>query len=200
MEDIQLTPTARVADHANNLDADDTNDAYLMDVSFKPAIEIAENNDDSLVMYIYDSNDNLIATGRIAGTLQDGEIQLKDNGQGYYTFEDVLMIEGEENIRFQLDGTQHLARGAYLLTSENRDGETSQTMVAVAEGDRDVCVEMRISFDLDVRDERLATCHMWRTEAIVPPTGDRNYLQWILAAITMVLAAAVLYKTRRNAA
>lgn len=75
----------------------------------------------------------------------------------------------------------------YLFTSEIKDGETSQTMVGIAEGHRNVGVVMTLEFVIDVSDEVRSVERYWRTEKIVetvpsvsaPDTGDNtNIAMW----------------------
>ena len=47
---------------------------------------------------------------------------------------------------------------------DRTDDLASQTMVGVAEGDREVNVSMNIKFDFSVEDEVVATERVWRTE------------------------------------
>lgn len=164
IDTISLDVKSKPETHVNNLDAIDTNDAYLADVVFSlkvtpdPAI-------DDLKLEIMDGLD-VIATGRIAGTKLDGEVQLEDN-DGFYVFEDIILEEGQENIRFVLKGQQHLEKTPYLMLSEIRDGVPSQNFLCVAEGDRNVNVSLDLSFTLDIKDDVVENRHYWRNETII---------------------------------
>ena len=111
-----------------------------------------------------------IATGRISGALQDGEVQLFEE-DGKYTFYGIEMIEGEQSFNLTLEGIQNLKSGVYLYTSEVQGDTSSQTMVGKAEGSRVVNVSMNISFELDVDDRVVAREHVYRDEhdPIYPP-------------------------------
>ena len=61
--------------HANNLDANENNDAYLVDLVFTMGVIPRSGNGDDLVAEILDEDNNVVATGRIAGALQEGEIE-----------------------------------------------------------------------------------------------------------------------------
>lgn len=149
--------------HSNNQDADPLNDVYKANLTFELKVKPSTENGDDLVLMILDGKTE-IAKGRIAGKLQPGEVQLVANEKGTYTFNNIEITEGTQNVRFVLCGTQNLEKDAYLLTSENRDGEESQTMVGVVEGNRGVNVEMNICFVLSIEDEITSTERVWRTE------------------------------------
>ena len=50
----------------------------------------------------------------------------------------------------------------------DEDGNTSQTMVGVASGKRDVNVSMNIEFKLDVNDEVISKERVWHNEGEIP--------------------------------
>ena len=161
---VSLTLKEKPADLSNNQDDNDTNDSYVVDISLTLDVRPLQDNEDNLIMKVYDG-EQLIATGRIAGDIQEGEIQLYPDSNGKCTLENVLISEGGlENIRFAMSGTQNLKKDVYLYISENRNGETSQTMVGVSEGKRNVNVEMNLSFELDVDDELYTQERIWRIE------------------------------------
>ena len=83
----------KIDGHVNNADANDENDAYTADVRFTMGVLPLAANGDDLVAQIVDENGNVLATGRIAGTLQEGEVRL-EGSNGTYTFEDLTLIEG----------------------------------------------------------------------------------------------------------
>lgn len=192
---LSLNPK-QIADHPNNFDTNTENDVYLTDLSFSLAATVNESKGDSLTMKIM-QNEELIAIGRVVGQLQEGEVALAKEGN-CYTFKDIPLQEGEQNIRFEMSGVQNLEKDAYLLISEEKNGETSQTLVCVAEGMRDVHVQMDISFDMEAENEIVTTSHVWRTEKTIkddvrnPETKD-NRLIFILATIAMLSLAATVY-------
>ena len=115
--------TGKVSTSQNNADEDETNDVYYADISFELNGVIDEEKD-SLVMTLYDEDGYIIAKGRIAGQLQDGEVQLTMNDAGKYTFTNIPLTENETaKISFELEGYQYLEKMPYLLTSEIKDYE-----------------------------------------------------------------------------
>lgn len=178
LQSASVKIVGKAAAEPNNLDADPANDVYLADISFKLAAEVQTEQDD-LVMTLYNADHEQIAVGRIAGTLQEGEVLLESDGNDGYTFAGIPLAEGEETtIRFVLRGTQNLGNTPYLLISERKtvDGEEnvpSQPLVCVAEGHRPVGVEMTLTFCMDVSDEVYSVERHWRKEhsqfPIVPP-------------------------------
>ena len=161
---ITLELSKKPNNHINNQDSDKSNDVYKANLAFELKVQPAEQNGDDLVLKILEG-DKEVAVGRIAGEAKPGEVLLKADENGRYVFSDIYLEEGSQNIRFVLYGTQNLQQAAYLLSSENVYGESSQTMVCVAYGERNVNVEMNICFDLSVKDEVISTERVWRTEA-----------------------------------
>lgn len=150
LKDLSVAAVERIDGHKNNLDKDTTNDAYIANLSFTMQL-LPDLNKDNLVATVYDADNNLLATGRIAGTLQDGEVVLKTDGKGNFTFEGLELIEGTQELQVFVEGTQNLKQGVYLYTSEVIEGQTSQTMVGIAEGSSkvDVTVEKSVNFEVD---------------------------------------------------
>ena len=102
-----------------------------------------------------------------------------------------------------LNGTQNLARGVCLYTSEVKDGETSQMMVGVAEGERSVNVKMTLTLDFEIEDSIVETYRMWRSEVPVdsiPETGDK-YTKYLLLFVLSgaALCAFVMLRRRKRA-
>lgn len=174
IEKVSLNVLKKAEEHVNNQDDDKDNDAYVTDISFKLVVEPARDEDgnlingDSMLIKIYSGNDTEpIAVGRIAGTLQDGEVMLEGDGNGNYTFKGIVLTEGNKNFHITLDGIQNLEQGVYLYTSEVREGDpfpTSQTMVGVASGAHTIDIAMDINFAFSVEDEVIAIERQWRTE------------------------------------
>ena len=173
LEKVTITVKEKIADHKDNLDNNDKNDAYLVDISFKLGVQ--PNDGDSLVLKIT-SGDKTVATGRIAGTPANGEIVLKADGDGVYTFENLEFNEGKDNFQFRLQGDQRLEKAAQLFLSElgTVDGEEtySQPLVSLMSGKRAVNALMDITFDLQVEDELLSKEHVWRIEKPIPPKDE----------------------------
>lgn len=163
LKDLSVTVVEK-ADHANNLDTDTTNDAYVTNLTFALVVTPSTENGDDLVVKVIDKGNNILASGRIAGELKDGETRLTADKNGNYTFSGITLIEGEQNFNITLEGIQNLEQGVYLYTSEVRNGIPSQTMVGIAEGERSVDVSMNIAFEFSVDDEIVAKEHVWRSE------------------------------------
>lgn len=183
LEDMSVTVIEKAADHENNQDDDDTNDAYVTNLSFALVVTPStENGDDLIVKVLSSDGTTVLASGRIAGDLKEGETYVNyDKDTGNYFFKDIVMVEGEQNFNITLEGIQNLKEGVYLYTSEVVEGTSSQTMVGVATGDHAVDVSMNINFELSVEDEIVVTEHVWRDEWVdeddggdPPPPGGEN--------------------------
>ncbi|MBR2223492.1 MAG: Cys-Gln thioester bond-forming surface protein, partial [Christensenellaceae bacterium] len=159
--DMSLTVLGKAKDHANNKDDDKTNDAYNTKISFALVVAPSGNEEDDLVVSIVAPDGTVLAKGRIAGALKDGEIQLTKDANNNYTFENIVLTENQKTFKLNLAGIQNLEKGIYLYTSEVREGTSSQTMVGVAEGNRSVNVTMELEFSLDVNDEIVTTERVW---------------------------------------
>ena len=202
LEKVTITVKEKLAGHKDNLDDNDKNDDYLVDISFKLGVQ--PNDGDSLVLKIT-SGDKTVATGRIAGTPANGEIVLKADSDGVYTFENVEFKEGKDNFQFHLQGDQRLEKAAQLFLSEEDYATVSgkvvlthsQPLVSLMSGKRAVNVLMDITFDLQVEDELLSKEHVWRIEKPIPPkdepkvplTGHETVIFYPLMVITGCLAA-----------
>lgn len=156
---LGVTNAVLVADHTNNADEDLNNDVYTADVTFTMGVLPKDGNGDDLVAQIVDAEGNVLATGRIAGTLQDGEVQLAGSN-GTYTFEDLVLTEGTQKLKVQLAGHQELKQGVYLYTHES-GYEASQTLVGIAEGTHevDVALDWDLKFAVNEPPERIITIH-----------------------------------------
>lgn len=143
--------------HANNADANENNDAFIADVVFTMGVLPKAGNGDDLSVQIVDEAGNVLATGRIAGELQTGEVQLEGNN-GTYAFKGLELIEGSQKLRVKLAGHQELRQGVYLYTHES-GYETSQTLVGIAEGTHtvDVALDWDLKFSVTDLPERVIT-------------------------------------------
>lgn len=165
LKSVNLTITDKPADHANNKDADKTNDVYDVDLEIAFKVKPLEENGDDLVLEIQDQNGDPIVKARIAGPNQEGEVPASVVEDGTYKIEGIQLQEGEKALKFALSGTQNLRNDVYFFNSEDEDGTiVSQPMVGVASGKRDVNIWMDLTFELDVTDEELKEEHFWRTE------------------------------------
>ena len=203
LEKVTISVKDKPADHQDNLDDNDKNDAYLVDISFK--LGVKPNDGDSLVMRIA-CGEEAVATGRIAGTPADEtETILKADDNDVFTFENIVINEGEDKFRFYLKGDQRLEKAAQLFLSEEAevDGEMtySQPLVSLMSGTREVGVMMDINFDLVVDDELLSTEHVWRVEKDinggkeipkVPLTGPNDFIITMMAIMSVCTVAAFI--------
>lgn len=176
LEKVTITVKEKPADHQDNLDDNDKNDAYLVDISFKLGVQ--PNDGDSLVMRITCGGET-VATGRIAGTSTDPtETVLKADDDGVFTFENIVMNEGEDEFEFYLQGNQRLEKAAQLFLSEQAeaDGEMtySQPLVSLMSGTREVGVMLNINFNLEVDDDMVSEEHVWRTEKTITPDPEED--------------------------
>lgn len=188
LKNASIRIIGKAEENSNNQDTDRDNDVYVTDISFTLAVNPSTENGDNLVMKLLDGDNNIIAKGRVAGDLQAGEQLLIPDQYGKYTFLNISITEESvQKIKFELEGVQNLDKMPYLFTSEIKDGETSQTMVGIAEGHRNVGVVMTLEFVIDVSDEVRSVERYWRTEKIVetvpsvsaPDTGDNtNIAMW----------------------
>ena len=182
LSDTSITILGKDGSHVNNNDDDDTNDAYVTNLTFALVVKPSEENGDELVVTVVASDGSILAAGRIAGEVKDGETLLTPDANGNYCFEGLTLIEGKHNIKLNLSGIQNLTEGVYLYTSEVRTDDTgadvqSQTMVGVASGERAVDVSMDLAFELNVEDEIIVTERYWSSEwyeEYEEETGDEN--------------------------
>lgn len=169
LKSVNLTITDKPEDHANNKDADKTNDVYVVDLEIAFKVKPLEENGDALVLEIQDQNGDTIVKARIAGPIQDGEVPATVISDGTYKIEGLELQEGETALKFALSGAQNLRNDVYFFNSEDENGTLmSQPMVGVAKGKRDVNIWMDLTFELDVTDEEIKKEHIWRTEKDVP--------------------------------
>ena len=167
VDNMDLTVLKKADDHENNKDNDASNDAYVTELTFALVVKPAEGNEDELVVEVLTGGKTY--KGRIAGTAQEGEVQLFADEKGNYTFKNIVMVEGDQTFSISLKGIQNLQEGVYLYTSEVVDGTSSQTMVGVASGKRAVNVTMDIDFTLDVNEGVVVKESVKREEV---PAGD----------------------------
>jgi len=164
--------TDSLTDAPENNDEDDTNDVFKTDISFVLSMSPEELEGDELVMNVRDEEGNILATGRVAGTQKPGEIMLTPDENNAYTFEDVTMHEGAQNIKFDLSGTQEVENAPYLLTSEVINGESSQTFVCFGGGTRDVAMTMDISCEISVEPEEFEERNTFKEPPADEPGED----------------------------
>ena len=159
VDDMKVTVVKKADDHANNKDDNKDNDAYYVNLSFALVVTPSTENGDDLVVNVV-SEGKVIATGRVAGELQEGETQLNADEEGNYTFNNIIFTEGEQTFNLNLEGIQNLDAGVYLYSSEIRtegsDETSSQTLVGLAGGKRGVDVSMAITFEFNEDEQVVA--------------------------------------------
>lgn len=161
LNSMEIVPTSKPLFHPNNIDFSDDNDVYVTDINFQLSVQ-PDPNEDDLLITLLDADGNVVAKGRIAGELREGEKLVLNNGNGIFTITDITMQEGNFVLTATLSGTQYLARDAYLFSSEVVDGVSSQTLVGVAEGPYSVNVSAELNFSMDPDDSE------------IPPTGGED--------------------------
>lgn len=184
LKDMSVTVIEKAENHENNKNESDDDDAYVTDLSFALVVTPSTENGDDLVVKVLDKDGNELASGRIAGTNKEGEdyTELTADENGNYTLSGITMVEGEQNFNITLEGIQNLKEGVYLYTSEidtaddeNPDNDvSSQTMVGMASGEREVGVSMNLNFELSVEDEIVVTEHVWRGDWVDGSGGASN--------------------------
>lgn len=182
LKDMSLTVVERDETHANNQDADKTNDAYVTELKFALVVTPSTENGDDIIVKIVDASGNVKKEVRIAGTPKDGEEieYLTADADGNYTISGITLVEGDNTFNISLEGVQNLEEGIYLYSSEVRTDEagdevTSQTFVGIASGLYAVNVDMQLTFNVNIEDEIVTTERVWREEGEVElPTPNPN--------------------------
>ena len=153
------------ADHDNNRDDDKDNDVYNTDLNFKLAF-IPGAGDDLLVKVSYTDLDgnNVEVIRRLAGTAEEGETygSVNPDDDGNYTISGLILGENDDiGFDLRLEGTQYLNEGVYVYQAHG-GRDASQTLVGVAEGERDVevSVGMTIKFEVD-EDNKVVAERKW---------------------------------------
>ena len=164
VEDMSLTVKEK-ADHDNNRDDDKDNDVYNTDLNFKLAF-IPGAGDDLLVKVSYTDLDgnNVEVIRRLAGTAEEGETygSVNPDDDGNYTISGLILGENDDiGFDLRLEGTQYLNEGVYVYQAHG-GRDASQTLVGVAEGERDVevSVGMTIKFEVD-EDNKVVAERKW---------------------------------------
>lgn len=160
--EAKLTIKEKVA-NATNLNESEPQtqqrDTYKTDLSFSLLLE--PNEGDELSVTVLDSNRNVLKEVKLCGKDSDSVWRkwLDRDKDQMYTIKDLEIAEGV-TVTLNLSGTQNLKPGVYLYTSEvfpekpKDEGRTSQTFVGVADGTREVNLNVNLKFD--VQDPQLA--------------------------------------------
>ncbi|MDY5648076.1 MAG: Cys-Gln thioester bond-forming surface protein [Lachnospiraceae bacterium] len=177
----EITVGDRVVDSDGNVVQVGGRDLYHASVKFSMSVVPSQDTDD-LIVTVYDSEGNPYATARLAGG--DGSDTtlglIYPDEYGVYTLPNLKLPNGTV-INLQLLGTQNLKQGVYLYTSEIRDQESSQTFVGIAEGKRNVNLNVQLRFEVkegsasaseetrsreDTRTDLVTTCEVTTEEAV----------------------------------
>ena len=168
VEDLSLTVGDK-AEHEKNLDEDQDNDVYNVDLNFKLAF-IPSDKDDLLVQITYTDLDGELVSvvRRLAGTNAEGQTYegIQPEADGSYVLKDLKLSENEDfSFDLRLEGTQYLENGVYVYSPVG-GRDASQTFVGIAEGERnvDVSIGMTISFDVDENDHVVAKREWTQTD------------------------------------
>jgi len=131
----------------NNDDKAD-NDVYDTSIEFTMAFMPTAN--DNLIVQILDGN-NVIAQRRLSAENGIGTIAPSSTnalGEHVYVINDLQLAEGV-NITLNLRGTQNLGQGVYLYSSEIKGNVSSQTFVGIAQGTREVNLNVNLKFEVN---------------------------------------------------
>ncbi|MBQ9851776.1 MAG: thioester domain-containing protein [Ruminiclostridium sp.] len=168
----------KAVDENGNVKTDaNGNEKYDTDLSFTLAVSKSSINGDLLV-YVYANGDtsNPVTVKRLAGTNDAGETyeRISSDENGTYTIPDLELAEGVA-ITLNLEGTQNLNKGVYIYTSEAIGGTVSQTFVGVAEGTRQVDLEVSMKFEVEEPDAEKSTSEREKNETRTDTrTGTRQ--------------------------
>lgn len=152
LDQASMRVTSVPENHPANLDEDDSNDVCIADFTFGLSVE-SNAQRDNLAIAVYEGDGaDPVAVGRIAGDLQQGEQALVSNDDGTFTLSGLEVGKGIETFRIVMTGTQDMDKEAQLFFSEEKDGVCSQTMLGIAEGQRQVNVSATMEFNLEADD------------------------------------------------
>lgn len=141
----------KATDEQGNVKKDEAgNEKYDTNVSFTLQMTPSSQNDD-LIVTVIDEKGNPIATKRLAGddsSTNYGTITPAKNekGENVYTITDLQIAAGVK-ITLNLSGTQKLDPGVYLYTATG-GYNSSQSFVGIAEGHRNVNLNVDLCFDV----------------------------------------------------
>ena len=168
---------AEIYDKARKGHDDDMDD--LLDDDF----EVCDNNGQYFVYYfykhdegqaesihyvrVYDMLNETFNDFVIEGEAKDGEEILQMDADGNYTFNGIVLTEGNQNFHITLSGIQNLEQGVYIYSSEVKEGISSQTMVGIAEGKHTVDVSMNICFEFIIRHRFSPKIHRHRSKTFI---------------------------------
>ena len=154
-DSLKLSVGDKIEESEFNADADDTNDEYNVDLSFK--LVVAPGEDDDLIVCLVDNNNTIIRKARIAGEAAEGETsdEIVIAEDGSYTFTNVPLQENSDiGFNLKLEGIQYLEKGVYIYKSLKSDGTSDygyrQTLIGVAQGSHEVGVTTAFTVNFSV--------------------------------------------------
>ena len=154
-DSLKLSVGDKIEGSEFNADADDTNDEYNVDLSFK--LVVAPGEDDDLIVCLVDHNNTIIRKARIAGEAAEGETsdEIVIAEDGSYTFTNVPLQENSDiAFNLKLEGIQYLEKGVYIYKSLKSDGTSDyshkQTLIGVAQGSHEVGVTTAFTVNFSV--------------------------------------------------
>ncbi len=130
---------------------DKTGDTYNTEVSFSMTAIPSSFADDQIMVYIYqDGVDKPVASKRLSLADSGKEDACTISGtKGNYTVSlGSLGLKSNQSLTVRIVGKQDLADGAYLFSSENKDGVTSQTFVGIAHATHTINLKFGIAFEV----------------------------------------------------
>ena len=168
IEDVSLVIQDKVSDGETVNESNETveSDVYNAELNFKLAFVPGEN--DEVYVYLLDSDNQVMvdADGKPVKKLLAKENPNDDADvivpvDGVYTLTGLQLAENVE-FDLRLEGTQYLNEGVYLYSplGERTD---SQTLVGMASGSQKVEVGVTISFNVDEKQQVVAT-REWHAE------------------------------------
>lgn len=169
-DSLKLSVGDKIEGSEFNADADDTNDEYNVDLSFK--LVVAPGEDDDLIVCLVDDKNTIIRKARIAGEAAEGETsdEIVIAEDGSYTFTNVPLRENSDiAFNLKLEGIQYLEKGVYIYKSLKTDGTSDydykQTLIGVAQGSHevDVTTAFTVNFSVD-ENNHVVSKTVWHDE------------------------------------
>ena len=113
-----------------------------------------DNRDNLIVKVMSADGSETLAEVRLAGEANDNIPMIYPDKNGNYTISGLEVAENEDfSFNLTLEGTQYLEQGVYIYTPEGETRGSSQTLVGMAEGTKEVnlsansCVCMKLKKD-----------------------------------------------------
>ena len=180
-DSMSITVGSKVESAEANKDEDRNNDVYDVAVNF--ALVVTPSADDDLIVQVVRIGANgeaiVEAQGRIAGSSENDEgfnEVVYDEETGTYSLTNLQLAENSDfSFDLKLVGTQNLQEGVYIFNSEVRNGVSSQTFVAMAEGKKEVNVKQSFVINFNV-DEKTTVVEqrVWNSEPEEDPVPPQD--------------------------